>query len=154
MSTHLLPTHIATANLRRRRLPTVAALGAAIIAAVIVSDSVNALIATIARASGVSDSFQPLQFGTYTALTVAGIIVGAIGWQVVRNRAARPFWLLSRLVPIVLVLSFVPDILVGINHSQVGTTWGGVIALMSMHIVVAASAVAGYATFLPVKRTS
>ena len=45
MSVHLPPTYIAAANLRLRRLPTVAALGAAIIAAVIVSDSVNVLIA-------------------------------------------------------------------------------------------------------------
>jgi hypothetical protein len=139
---------------RARRLPTVAALAAAIIPAVIVSDAASYLIATVAHAAGVSHSFGPLQFATYTFLIVDGVVAGAIGWQVLRNRVSNPSRLLSRLVPAVLALSFVPDVLIGITHSEKATTWGGVIALMCMHVVVAAAAVAGYTRFLPVPKPS
>ncbi|WP_375496916.1 hypothetical protein [uncultured Jatrophihabitans sp.] len=35
-----------------------------------------------------------------------------------------------------------------------GVSWGGVIALMIMHVVVAACGVAAYLTFLPLDRPS
>ena len=100
--------------------------------------------------AGVTQSFAPLQFATYTALIVLGVIGGSIGWQLVRNLATNPNRFLARLVPLVLVLSFIPDILVGITKAETATTWGGVIALMAMHVVVATAAVGSYLYFQPV----
>jgi hypothetical protein len=132
-------------------LKTAAAVPAAIAAGAVVGDLASTAIAAIAHHAGVTQSFAPLQFATYTALSVLGVIGGAIGWQLVRNLATNPNRFLARLVPLVLVLSFIPDILVGITKAETATTWGGVIALMAMHVVVATAAVASYLYFLPVR---
>jgi hypothetical protein len=137
-----------------RHLKTAAAVPAAIAAAVIIGDLASTAIAAIAHHAGVADSFAPLNFATYTALIVLGVIGGAIGWQLVRNRATNPTRLLAQLVPLVLLLSFIPDILIGITKAETATTWGGVIALIAMHIVVATAAVASYLYWLPVHSTS
>jgi len=134
-----------------RRLKTIAAVPAAIAAAVVVGDLASTAIAAIAHGAGVTHAFAPLHFATYTSLIVPGVIGGAIGWQLVRSRVTNPSRLLARLVPLVLLLSFVPDILVGITKALTATTWGGVIALMAMHIVVAGAAVGSYLYFLPVR---
>jgi len=140
-----------TATSTPRRLKTITALPAAIAAAVVVGDLASVLIARIAHGAGVTPSFAPLHFATYTTLIVLGVIGGAIGWQLVRTRATNPHRLLARLVPLVLLLSFVPDILIGITKAETGTTWGGVLALMAMHVVVATAAVGSYLHFLPVR---
>jgi hypothetical protein len=133
------------------RLKTIAAVPAAVAAAAVVGDLVSTAIAAIAHGAGVSHAFAPLHVGTYTVLIVAGVMGGAIGWQLVRTRATNPSRLLARLVPVVLLLSFVPDILIGITKAETGTTWGGVLALMAMHVVVATAAVGSYLHFLPVR---
>jgi hypothetical protein len=140
-----------TATSIPRRLKTIAAIPTAIAAAVVVGDVVSVVIARIAHGAGVTQSFAPLHFATYTILIVFGVIGGAIGWQLVRTRATNPHRLLARLVPFVRLLSFVPDILIGIARAKTGTTWGGVLALMAMHIVVASAAVGSYLHFLPVR---
>ena len=43
----------------------------------------------------------------------------------------------------------VPDVIVGATGSLTGSSWGGVIALMSMHLTVAVSGVASFRIFLP-----
>jgi hypothetical protein len=89
-----------------------------------------------------------LQFATFTGLVVLGVLAGGVGWQIVRSRAARPDRLLRRLVPAVLAVSFLPDLALGVTGGE-GATWGGVAALVGMHVVVAAAAVASYTVFLP-----
>jgi H+/Cl- antiporter ClcA len=140
-----------TATSTPRRLKTIAAMPAAVAAAVLVGDLVSMVIARMAHGAGVSQSFAPLHFATYTSLIVLGVIGGAVGWQLLRTRATYPRRLLARLVPLVLLLSFVPDVLMGITKAETGTTWGGVLALMAMHIVVASAAVGSYLHFLPVR---
>lgn len=54
-------------------------------------------------------------------------------------------------MPLVLLLSFVPDVLIGVTKEATGTTWGGVLALMAMHIAVTGAAVSSYLRFLPVR---
>ena len=56
---------------------------------------------------------------------------------------------LSSLVPVVMILSFIPDIAIGITGTF-HATWGGVIALMTAHVVVAVAAVTSFATLLAV----
>jgi hypothetical protein len=52
-------------------------------------------------------------------------------------------------VPVVVSLSFIPDIAIGITRGF-HATWGGAIALMAAHVVVATAAVTSFATLLPV----
>ena len=111
----------------------------------------DALIALVARAAGASHAFRPLTPAAYIPLTVIGVLAGAVAWQIIRRRAADPSSLLRRLVPIVVALSLIPDVAVGLGHSQVGTTWGGVAALMVMHLAVAAIAVPVFRRLLPLR---
>ncbi|KUN29322.1 hypothetical protein AQJ23_00605 [Streptomyces antibioticus] len=114
-----------------------------------VAVGLNAVVAAIAHAAGASHDFQPLQFSAYAPFTVFGVLVGAAGWAIVRARSAHPSGLLRNLVLGVVILSLIPDIMVGVSDSQPGTSWGAVVALMVMHVVVAAVAVPAYHPLLP-----
>ena len=64
---------------------------------------------------------------------------------------------MRRLVPIVVVLSWVPDIVLGATHREATsqlphTTWGEVAALMVMHLFVAAIGLGLFSQLLPLRR--
>ncbi|MFF0085927.1 DUF6069 family protein [Streptomyces canus] len=118
-----------------------------------VAIAVNAVVAVIAHAAGASDDFQPLQLSAYAPLTVFGVLIAAAAWAIIRARSARPDRLLRTLVPVILIVSLIPDIMVGASDSRPGTSWGAVIALMVMHVVVAAVAVPAFRRFLPLPAT-
>ena len=125
---------------------TGAAAGLGVIGGLIV----NSLIAWAFRGLfDVPSEFNPLTFPAYGTLTVIGAIVGAIGWHVIAVRSRRATRLLAILVPVVVLLSFIPDVLLLGNDSQPGTTTAGVIALMLMHVGTAAAAVLAYRRFIP-----
>jgi hypothetical protein len=125
------------------------AVTAGILAAAVVAVAVNALIAVIAHGFGASDEFQPLQFGAYAFLTVAGILIAAAGWAAIRRWTKRPSAVLRWLVPAVLVVSFVPDLALLGSDAQPGTSGFAVVALIVMHINVAAVAVPVFRRVLP-----
>jgi hypothetical protein len=110
---------------------------------------VNAIVAAIAHAAGASDGFQPLHLATYAVFTVFGVLAAAAAWAIISGRSAHPARLLRTLVPVALIVSLIPDIMVGISDSLPGTSWGAVIALMVMHVVVAAVAIPAYQRLLP-----
>ena len=108
----------------------------------------NTVVAQIALAAGASEDFQPLTFGAYSFFTVIGVVAGLVGWLVVR-RKPNAASILRWLVPTVLVLSLVPDVALGFSDRP-GVSWGAVVALMVMHVVVTVAAVATFSKFLPV----
>jgi hypothetical protein len=120
----------------------------AIVAAIAVGSAATAVVAAIAHAAGVSHTFQPLTAGAYIGLIVVGVVAGCAGWQLVRARVSDPGKVLRRLVPVVVLVSFVPDLAIGISGAD-HATWGGVLALMGAHIVVATAAVTSFSYFLP-----
>jgi hypothetical protein len=134
-------------------VPTAVALPLSIMAGVVVGALGTTAIAAIAHGAGVPDSFSPLQPSAYIGLIVLGVLAGGVGWQLVRVKAEQAGSLLRTLVPAVVILSFIPDVTIGILGSD-HATWGGVVALMAAHVVVAAAAVTSFATFLPVDRAS
>ena len=118
--------------------------------ATVVALAGNAVVAQIAIAAGASEDFQPLTIAAYGFFTVIGVVAGLVGWLVVRRRdnaAATLRWL----VPTVLVVSLVPDVMVGFSD-RAGVSWGAVVALMVMHVVVTVAAVATFSRLLPVTR--
>lgn len=115
----------------------------------VVATALNSVVAVTARAAGASDDFQQLHLSAYAPLTVFGVLAGAAAWAIVRARSARPAGLLRTLVPVVVLVSLVPDVLLGVSDSEPGTSWGAVVALMVMHVVVAAVAVPAFRRFLP-----
>jgi hypothetical protein len=107
------------------------ALGVA--AAVVVAFIVNTGIALAVRAldpNSVRTGVTPIEYGP---LTVAGVLVGTVGWAAVRRFAARPRAVLRVLVPAVVLLSFVADIIL----LTVGRSPVNVVGLMVMHTLVA-----------------
>ena len=139
------PTTPTTASAGSASARTVAVAGIAAIAAALVG---NALVAQVALAGGASEDFQPLTPGAYGFFTVVGVVAGLVGWVLVRRRA-RAADTLRWLVPTVLVLSLVPDVALGLSDRP-GVSWGAVVALMAMHVVVTVAAVASFRRFLPV----
>lgn len=130
---------------------TVGALALAVLVAAAGAGLATTVIALIARAAGASDDFLPLSPSAYLPLTVLGVLAGAVGWQIVRRRAKDPAALLRWLAPTVVAVSLIPDIAVGFSDSYPGVSWGGVAALILMHLAVAAVAVPVYRRFLPLR---
>ncbi len=129
---------------RTRALILVGALVAAIV--------VNTVIATVARALGASAEFQPLTPPAYISLTVLGFLLAVAGWAIIRAKASNPTRVMRVLVPVVLVLSFIPDLGLLLSGSQPGTSGGAVLALALMHLAVAAVTVPALARALPLNR--
>jgi uncharacterized protein DUF6069 len=121
-----------------------------LLAAVACAVGVNALVATIARQAGANASFAPLHIAVYGGFTAVGVLVGWFGWQLVRRRWERPAGVLKVLVPAVVLVSFVPDVALLALKFIPDTNTAAVVALMVMHLVVAAFAVAGYLLAAPV----
>ncbi|MFF5140078.1 DUF6069 family protein [Streptomyces sp. NPDC013157] len=129
-------------TLPSRRGPLVVAGG--VFVAILLSSAANALIAVLAGALGAPDDFNPLKPSSYVFLTVLGVLAGSAGWALVRRLSRDPELVLRRLVPSVVVLSFVPDLF---EFGEGKVT--GVVALLVMHVAVAAVAVPTYRRVMP-----
>ena len=123
----------------------------AIAVAAIAAALLNAVIAFLARGPfGASDALQGLTAPAFVSLTVIGVVIGALAWRAITRRAQRPATVVRRLVPIVLVLSFIPDVLL-LTGGAPGADLAGVLALMAMHVVVVAIAVPVFQRFMPAR---
>ena len=111
---------------------------------------INIVIALLAKALfDIPDEFQQLTLPVYGFLTVVGAIVGAIVWHLVVARSSNASGVLRVLVPVVVVLSLIPDVMLLVNESEPGTTTAGVVALMLMHVGTAVAAVPVFRRFIP-----
>ncbi|MEJ2871430.1 DUF6069 family protein [Actinomycetospora sp. OC33-EN08] len=113
-----------------RSTPVPARLGVALVAAALV----NLLIGVVASAlddGGIAIGLQPAVF---LPATVLGVALGTAGWFAVRRIAPRA---LPVVVPVVLALTWIPDLLL----LGQGATVVNVVGLMAMHLVIAVSVV-------------
>ena len=111
---------------------------------------VNVAISAVARGPfDAGDDFAPLTPGPIVMWTVLGAVLGAAGWRLFVNRSARSRALLTKLVPTVLVLSFLPDLALLATDTMPGQTTAGVLALMVMHVATAAVVVTAYRRAMP-----
>lgn len=124
-------------TLGRRRLTLL--LAAAVVAAVL-----NYLVARGAVALGADESFRPLTPAVFIPFTLIGIAAGFAGWRAVVRRVARPSAVFRVLVPVVLLLSMIPDLLLLATGFIPHTSGIAVAGLMLMHVVVTAVAVPAY----------
>ncbi|AXE39118.1 DUF6069 family protein [Acidipropionibacterium virtanenii] len=129
-----------------RNVPRVSAGRTSLVltAAVIVAAAVNAVVARLATAGGATPGFSPLTLPVFGAFTLVGILAGWAGWRIIQHRSRRPERLLRWLVPVVGVLSFIPDVALGTLGFIPGANWSGVLGLMAMHVVVILVAVPAY----------
>ena len=131
--------------------PTARLLARAIGIASIGSALATSVIAFVAQAAGVSDDFDPIAPSAYLTLAVIGVGLASLSWFAIARRTANPRTILTRLVPAVVLISFIPDLLLGVSQSEPGTTWGAVAWLMLMHLAVAAITVPTLARVIPVR---
>ncbi len=90
-------------------VPTARAIASATVVAGLLSIIANTVISQLAQAAGADPVAVPgLTVPAYILFTVVGVLVGAIGWNVIRKRAARPSALLRWLVPAVVAISLFP----------------------------------------------
>ena len=130
---------------RARQPARLGSLVLGLFAAAVGSLLLNAMIAlamTSTHPRGVQTGLQAVH---YAPLTVLGVLAGTAGWAVIRRRAAQPRAVLRVVVPAVVVMSFVPDLLLLLN----ATTVGNVVALLCMHVAIAAITVPVLARVLP-----
>lgn len=128
---------------------TAASIALATVTAGLLAAVVNTVIALVAQAAGADPAVSlGLMPAAYIVLGLVGILIGAIGWTIIRNRAAQPSALLRWLVPAVVLVSIVPNLLL----LAAGMGVAGPIALALMHVAVAAVAVPVYRRFLPLPR--
>ena len=109
------------------------------IVATVVAAIVNALLVIIGtQALGLNAEglFMPLNGpGPAITFTVIFLIVATLVFQVLAQRTADPVARFRTIAIVVLVLSFIPDLLM---RSQPGGGWGEIILLMLTHVAAAA----------------
>ncbi|MET1075279.1 MAG: DUF6069 family protein [Umezawaea sp.] len=137
----------------RTRQPAVAggrtAVGVAL--AALASVVLNTVIAVIAEAALPADRVRiGLALEEYAPLTVAGILLGTLAWYLVRRNARNPVAVLRVLVPVAVLVSLVPDF--GILAT--GAHPLNSLALVTMHLVVAATTVPVLLKVLPLPRST
>ncbi|TPW76796.1 DUF6069 family protein [Schumannella sp. 10F1B-5-1] len=118
---------------------------------VLAAMAASAIVAGIAVALGADPSFGPLLPPVFLAFSAAGTIAGLLGWVLIARRAAHPGRLLRVLVPVLVVLSLVPDVALLILGFIPGSSPTAVVALMLMHPIAAVSAVIGGRRIAPVR---
>ncbi|MEU3642641.1 DUF6069 family protein [Lentzea sp. NPDC034063] len=119
-----------------------------VVAAIVVASIGNAVVSYLAQALGADpNAVEGLKPQGYVVLTALGVIIAAIAWATIRKRAKDPARTLGKLVPIVVVVSFLADVPV---FFLPGASVVGVLALMVMHVVVAAVSVPIFRRVLPV----
>ncbi|NUU06253.1 DUF6069 family protein [Leifsonia sp. C5G2] len=109
----------------------------------------NAAVALGAVSVGAPANGMPLQPVAYVTLTVIASVAGAFGWRTIEVRAQRPERVFRWLVPATLLLSLVPDVILGTSGAW---EWSVVLAAIAMHVATIAIAVAVYVWQMPVRR--
>ena len=122
-----------------------------LLAAAIVAVLANTVVAFAGIAAGAGASFAPLMVAVYAPFTVLGLVLGYVGWRVVRARVSNPLRVFRVLVPALAVLSFLPDV----TSASVGfipnSSVTGFVSLMIMHVVVVLVGVPVYQRLAPVR---
>jgi len=114
----------------------------------VIASIANAIVAFAGLAAGADPALPGLTPGAYITFTIVGILIGAIGWALIgRARAAKR--ILAVLVPVVLVLSLIPDVAIAASGTTAAMTAG--ITLGIMHLVTVAVAIPVYRVFLPLE---
>jgi hypothetical protein len=101
----------------------------------------NLVIWAIATAAiDVPERFTPLQPGSVVFMTVLGVVLAAVAFKIVAGRSATPVETFRKIVPVALVASFVPDVLIWAGEGYEGAAEAKtVLPLMAMHVLAGAA---------------
>ena len=121
---------------------------AAVAIPVVLTSLVNGALVLIFQAliytPDVFHPWRPIGFGSL------GIVIAVLAWLLVRHLLPRPRSIMRWLIPIAVLLSFIPDVLLLADPADRERNTVPVIAiLMSMHVIVAVITVPFFRRFLP-----
>jgi hypothetical protein len=106
--------------------------------AIVGSIAVNALLRTLSKALfNVPDEFMPFTPGSFVFLTTAGTLGGVLVFALLGWLTRRPFRIFNWVAAVVLVPSWIPDILLLIGRPFPGISIASVGTLMLMHAAAA-----------------
>ncbi len=89
----------------------------------------------------VPERFTPLQPGSVVFMTLLGVALAAGFLRLLAGRTDRPAETFRRIVPVALVVSLIPDVLIWASGAYEGAAEAQtVLPLMAMHVVTAAAA--------------
>lgn len=129
-------SELTTGRQRPGAARTLAVRGAA---ALVVGVAVNVALVYAAGALGVAPGFRALAVPPVAFLSAVGAVAATATYWLLQRRGANADRLFVRVAAVVLVLSFLPD--VGLLVADDAATVAGVLLLMVMHVVVAATSV-------------
>lgn len=105
----------------------------AIVAALVANLAATALFQALLRPD---PAFMPLTFGAVIFFTTMGVLGATIVYAALGRFSSRPVSLFRRVALIVLVVSFIPDLLLPFQPQAFpGVTWPNAIALMVLHAI-------------------
>ncbi len=122
-----------------------------LIAGAIVAVAATTVVSLAALAAGATMQFLSLTIALYAPFSILGFAAAYVGWRIIRSRAKHPAAVLRVLVPVLTVLSFIPDTVLAITGFIPGASLTGVIGLALMHLVVVAVAVPVAQRLAPVR---
>lgn len=85
--------------------------------------------------------FSPLTVPSVASMTIAGMIGATVVFGLIARVRPDPRATFLRIAAVALVLSWVPDLVIGITGIFPATTGSGILSLMALHVVAAACAV-------------
>ena len=99
-----------------------------------------AVWAIASAAVDVPDRFTPLQPGSVVFMTVLGVLLATGAARVLAGRSERPVATFRKLIPVALVVSLIPDVLIWASDGYEGAAKAEtVLPLMAMHVIAAAA---------------
>lgn len=112
-----------------------------VLLAALASAAGAAALGLAASLLGATPGFPPIQPVIAAPFAVAGTLAAIGGWALIVRVVRRSAAVLRVLVPVLLVLSWTPDVVLLATGFVPGATPVAVVALMLMHLVAAGAAV-------------
>ncbi|MEA2695845.1 MAG: hypothetical protein QOI66_116 [Myxococcales bacterium] len=108
----------------------------------LVASVANVALATALRSwLQVPAGFQPLTTPFVATFTVIGMIAATVVFAWIAQTRANPVRTFLAIAAVGLFLSWLPDLAIGVMGVFPGTTVGGILSLMAIHVVAAGCAV-------------
>lgn len=136
-------------DFRPHRPPSVGAWLIASLTAIIGSLVADAILVKIGEAIYPSTKgYVHFAFSDYSKLTVVGVIIACVGWQVVVRITSQPTWLFFRMAIAVTIVLLLPDAYIW----KLGQPGNAVFVLVWMHLAIAVVTYLSLVVISPVQR--
>jgi len=92
--------------------------------------------------------YQHFIFSDYAKLTIVGVIIACVGWQIVARITSQPTWLFFRTAILVTLVLLLPDLYIW----MLGQSGQAVFVLVWMHLAIAVVTYLALVILSPVQR--